>query len=248
MNQWWTQAAFYTVEKNWQLKIPTTSLIFRSRNCLQATIQMKNLHNLKIRTASSIRRERIFLHQILTVQHDEDHSNKNKQAAIEMQIQIAIWVLQQGTNFPSRNSAPWFRHCKPKSIKLQAKWSREFKQAQNSKSFLDVKTERELSFTTKNTMIFDDAKKKKKKKNYVCKKVDLLSLGIWWSWQSNLQSGSHQSNLNTTLHPNSFFVFNGMCTKTEILDANCEKKMPTYAASMNIWTTVKKKSQNINRF
>ena len=57
-------------------------------------------------------------------------------------------------------------------------------------------------------------------------KNSLLGLGNWWSWQFPLQSATHQSNLNTNLHPNGFFVLprDADVATAGISAANCEKK------------------------
>ena len=79
------------------------------------------------------------------------------------------------------------------------------------------------------------------KNNFVCKflrKVDLLGLGIWWSWQFPLQSASHQSNLNTNLHPNGFFVLprDADVATTKISAANAALRAQAYGWHMRIWT------------
>ena len=63
----------------------------------------------------------------------------------------------------------------------------------------------------------------------------LLGLGNWWSWQFPLQSATHQSNLNTNLHPNGFFVLprDADVATAGISAANCEKKYIRSAASTN---------------
>ena len=77
------------------------------------------------------------------------------------------------------------------------------------------------------------------------RKVDsLLGLGNWWSWQFPLQSATHQSNLNTNLHPNGFFVLprDADVATAGISAANCEKKYIRSAASTNNFFFLPKKS------
>ena len=144
--------------------------------------------------------------------NDQQNSNKLK-------IWRASLMLKQSEGFLSQKKhwcAPWYSTMQKKNKHAVATPENSKAAFINTQSTYLVKANNHL--TGKPSEIL--------KNNFVCEflwKADLLGLGIWWSWQSCLQSASHQSNLNTNLHPKGFFVL--------LQDDRI------HAASMNIWTT-----------
>ena len=148
--------------------------------------------------------------------NDQQNSNKLK-------IWRASLILKQSEGFLSQKKhwcAPWYSTMQKKNKHAVAT-------PENSKAAF-INTQSTYLVKANNHDNWQANRQKSWRTILFCfsPKNSLLGLGNWWSWQFPLQSATHQSNLNTNLHPNGFFVLprDADVATAGISAANCEKK------------------------